>query len=213
MARRRRKNPRGLHVAAGTGVLVASVVAIAVGAAVVSAAGGIGAALQASPSAGHKSDDVAAVVRAYPQAQPVASRLVDLAYKLGVKPAWLANVIQFESRWDHTIVNAGSGATGLIQFMPSTATAMGTTTASLRGMTMAQQFDYVERYFLGPKPHGSFVGRLKSQLDVFMAVFYPSAIGKGASYAFSTLVQKANPGIATAGDYMTKALKAARMVG
>ena len=42
---------------------------------------------------------------------------------------------------------AGSGATGLIQFMPSTAVGLDTTTAQLAQMTATEQLEYVRRYF------------------------------------------------------------------
>src|SRR3990167_3056635 len=42
---------------------------------------------------------------------------------------------------------AGSGAIGLIQFMPSTAHLLGTTTEQLAQMTAVEQLAYVRRYF------------------------------------------------------------------
>lgn len=45
-------------------------------------------------------------------------------------------------------VNApGSGAIGLIQFMPSTAKGLGTSTSALKQMTAVDQLAYVEKYF------------------------------------------------------------------
>jgi hypothetical protein len=67
---------------------------------------------------------------------------------------------------------AGSGATGLIQFMPSIATMLGTTTAALARMTAERQLDYVARYF---EPYK---GRLRTIEDVYMAILWPAAIGK-----------------------------------
>src|SRR5215203_1006885 len=51
---------------------------------------------------------------------------------------------------------AGSGATGLIQFMPSTAKALGTTVAKLAAMSPVEQLNYVWKYFKGYK------GKLKT---------------------------------------------------
>lgn len=67
---------------------------------------------------------------------------------------------------------AGSGATGLIQFMPATARGLGTTTDDLAAMTPEDQLNYVYRYFL------PYRGRLKTLSDVYMAVLWPRAIGK-----------------------------------
>jgi peptidoglycan hydrolase-like protein with peptidoglycan-binding domain len=70
---------------------------------------------------------------------------------------------------------AGSGATGLIQFMPTTARGMGTTTEALAGMTAVQQLAWVEAYF---KPYR---GRLKSLSDHYLAILWPAAIGRAES--------------------------------
>lgn len=145
----------------------------------------------------------AAITRAYPQAAPVAHALVALSHQLGADPAWLANVIQYESRWNPQAINGGTGASGLIQFMPSTARGLGTTVEAIRRMTAGQQMQYVAAYFR------RFRGKLRSQEDVFMAVFYPAAVGKGASYSFPARVARANNGISTAGEYARRALAVA----
>lgn len=148
----------------------------------------------------------AQIARAYPGAAPVAQDVVALGRELGVDPAWIANVIQFESSWNPRAVNRKSGASGLIQFMPKTASGLGTSVSAIRTMNAKQQWPYVRRYFL------PYRGRLSSQVDVFMAVFYPKAIGKGENYRFSALVTKYNPGIFTSGDYVRKALRRARLL-
>jgi hypothetical protein len=67
--------------------------------------------------------------------------------------------------------NPKSDATGLIQFMPATAKALGTTTDELAGMTDVAQLEYVRRYF---KPfHG-----LRTLEDLYMAILWPKAVGK-----------------------------------
>lgn len=67
---------------------------------------------------------------------------------------------------------AGSGATGLIQFMPATAKGMGTTTARLAAMTAEDQLRWVYEYF---KPYA---GRLNNLGDVYMAILWPKGVGK-----------------------------------
>lgn len=66
---------------------------------------------------------------------------------------------------------AGSGAVGLIQFMPSTALDLGTTTRELASMSALRQLDYVELYFTRYK------GRLNTLADLYMAILWPKAIG------------------------------------
>lgn len=105
--------------------------------------------------------------------------IFDISGRLGCQPDDLMSCIAFETgeTFDPAIVNkAGSGATGLIQFMPSTAAALGTTTALLARMTAPQQLTYVERYFRPWK------GKLKSLGDLYMAILWPAGIGKPDSY-------------------------------
>ena len=67
---------------------------------------------------------------------------------------------------------AGSGATGLIQFMPSTARKLGTTTTALAAMTAEDQLNFVYKYF---EPYK---GKLKTINDIYMAILWPRAVGK-----------------------------------
>jgi hypothetical protein len=67
---------------------------------------------------------------------------------------------------------AGSGAIGLIQFMPTTAAALGTTSEKLARMTAEQQLDLVARYF------APFKGRLRNLGDMYFAILWPDGIGK-----------------------------------
>lgn len=98
--------------------------------------------------------------------------LADAANWIGINVDWLATAMSFESGLNPAAVNASSGATGLIQFMPSTAQNLGTTTAALKQMTFIQQLEYVKAYF-APKR-----GQLHSLEDVYLAIFYPAEIGK-----------------------------------
>lgn len=155
-------------------------------------------------------DEIAA---AYPAAAPVTARLIMLARRVGTKPQYIANVINFESRWDPAIVNKASGATGLIQFTSPTAKGLGTSKDDLAKMNVAQQFTYVEKYFLALNK------KLPTQIDVFMAVFYPKAIGKSPDWiigserdaAYREKFQAQNPGIKTPADYAAKALLSAKL--
>jgi hypothetical protein len=71
---------------------------------------------------------------------------------------------------------AGSGATGLIQFMPATAHTLGTTVEALAAMTAEEQLDWVEDYF---QP---FRGQLATLADLYMAILWPRAVGKPGDY-------------------------------
>lgn len=67
---------------------------------------------------------------------------------------------------------AGSGATGLIQFMPATARALGTTVEKLAAMTAEDQLNFVWKYF---RPYR---GKLKTLSDLYMAILYPKGVGR-----------------------------------
>lgn len=110
-------------------------------------------------------------------------------------PDYMMSCMAWESgeTFSSSIKNgAGSGAVGLIQFMPSTATNLGTTTAALAAMSNVQQLDYVEKYFKGYK------GKLKSISDVYMVILYPKAVGKSEDYVLfqnGTTVYRQNIGV------------------
>lgn len=65
---------------------------------------------------------------------------------------------------------AGSGAVGLIQFMPDTAADLGTSTDELARMTAIEQITYVVKYF---KPYAS---RIHTLYDMYMAILMPKYI-------------------------------------
>lgn len=135
------------------------------------------------------------------------AKVDQMAQRLGTQPDYLLQVMDFETggTFDPAIRNkAGSGATGLIQFMPETARRLGTTTEKLARMTPEQQLDYVERYF------APYTGKLTSLQDTYMAVLYPKAIGKSAqqplfakgsqAYAQNAGLDTARKGVVTVGD-------------
>ena len=96
--------------------------------------------------------------------------LIELADRQGLDPSILAAVISFESGFDPAAVNPVSGATGLIQFMPATAKAYGTTTEQLAAMTAEEQLPFVERHYAAAGP-------VSSLEDHYMAVLTPQCVG------------------------------------
>ena len=98
-----------------------------------------------------------------------------VAERLQTQPAWLLNVIANESLFNPAARNPlpGQTASGLLQFIESTARRMGTTTEAIRRMNPVEQLRLVERY-LTP-----FRGRLNSLADVYLAVFRGAVIEGG----------------------------------
>lgn len=145
----------------------------------------------------------------YPATVSDMEQLARVANQLGIPFEWLVNLINFETAgtFSPKIKNPNSSATGLIQFMANTARSLGTTTAELKNMTFKAQLVYVAKYL------DQNITRLKdgkvppnfTQLDLFMCIFYPVAMYKGKNYTFNLSVQRANPGIKTAGDYFAYA--------
>ncbi len=102
-------------------------------------------------------------------------RVREIAGRMKINPNWLMACIAFESGESFNPAKrnaAGSGAVGLIQFMPDTAVALGTTPEKLAAMTAVKQLDYVEKYFK------QFKKQFSSLADVYMAILWPAAIGK-----------------------------------
>jgi peptidoglycan hydrolase-like protein with peptidoglycan-binding domain len=111
--------------------------------------------------------------------QAFRDKVLQMAGRLEVNPNFMLAVMSFESAgtFSPSILNAaGSGAVGLIQFMPATARALGTTSPALAAMTAEAQLDFVEKYF---RP---FKGRLTTIEDTYMAVLLPKAVGKGSNF-------------------------------
>ena len=171
-----------------------------------------------------------------------ADKIVLVANRLRIPdPGWLANVMYFETgadqinpyskatpkermkTFDPSITNH-IGATGLIQFMPSTATNLGTTSAALAAMDPLEQMDYVELYL---QPYS---GRMKTSSDLYMAIFLPVAVGHGPDYSiydyharnppqrwegrgeeWAEIYLAQNLGIRTAGDYQKFADRHAKL--
>ncbi len=106
-------------------------------------------------------------------------KVMQMAERLGANPNYLMAVMSFETggTFSPSVQNAaGSGATGLIQFMPATARGLGTTVEALARMTAEEQLDLVAKHFT------PFTGRLRTIEDVYMAVLFPAAIGKGRDH-------------------------------
>ena len=80
-----------------------------------------------------------------------------------------------------------TGNCGLIQFMPTTAIALGTTSEKLKKMSVLEQLDYVEKYF---KPYAR---KIKTLSDLYMAILWPAAIGKSSDFVLFDKSDKKYP--------------------
>ncbi|MDR2541163.1 MAG: lytic transglycosylase domain-containing protein [Candidatus Peribacteria bacterium] len=108
------------------------------------------------------------------------AKVEEISKELQINPNRLMLVMKKESGLKHAIVNKEGGATGLIQFMPTTAKNLGTSTEKLKQMTAVQQLEYVKKYY--QKNAGNF----KSYDDLRLYTFFPAAMGKPDDYVFET---------------------------
>jgi hypothetical protein len=142
------------------------------------------------------------------------ARVAWIAATLALDVNWIMACIAWESGESFSPSKknmAGSGATGLIQFMPSTAADLGTTTAALAKMTAEDQLNYVYKYFrLMIKQHGP----IKSIEDCYMAILWPAAVGKPITFQlFKSQVQyRQNSGLDTNKDGVITKYEAASHV-
>jgi hypothetical protein len=98
---------------------------------------------------------------------------------LGADPDDMMSCMAWESgrTFSPSVLNmAGSGAIGLIQFMPATARSLGTSTVALSKLSAEDQLNFVHKYFLPYK------GRLRTLSDLYMAILWPAAVGKADDY-------------------------------
>ena len=105
------------------------------------------------------------------------------------------------------------GAVGIIQFIPPTARALGTSDRELRGMTQLEQLEYVEKYMRSRQGEGT---DLSNPSALATAVFYPRANGdaqyviarRGSkTYRLNRTVDRNRDGVLHAGEYTHMALR------
>jgi hypothetical protein len=134
-----------------------------------------------------------------------------IAEQLGIGASDLMACMAWESgrSFSASVANmAGSGATGLIQFMPATARALGTSTVTLAAMSAEDQLNFVFKYFEPWK------GRLHSLADLYMAILWPKAVGKPDDFVLfeDGIAYRQNAGLDANRDHqVTKAETAAKL--
>ncbi|MBS0472778.1 MAG: lytic transglycosylase [Proteobacteria bacterium] len=139
------------------------------------------------------------------------AKVLTISAGLGCDPSHLMSAMAFETgeRFTADVRNKVSGATGLIQFMPVTAKALGTTTDAMAAMTAVDQLDYVAKYL---KPYK---GKMKTLSDVYMTILWPAAVGKPEAFVLFKQPTKAyqqNAGLdANRDGVITKAEAAAKV--
>ena len=115
-----------------------------------------------------------------PDTESFADKVKEISGMLAVPPEWLMAVMYAESRFDPAILNRkGSGATGLIQFMPGTALELNVSVERLKRMPAVQQLEYVYLYMQNVRER---YGEYQSLTDFYLAILYPKARGQDYCY-------------------------------
>lgn len=132
--------------------------------------------------------------------------LVSTARWMGADPDDLTYVIGFETdrTFSPSVRNLQSHAVGLIQFTWGPG---GVTLDELAAMTIVQQFVYVRKYF------APYVGRVGDLERLYLAVFWPEAMGKAndtviaqqgsKEYEQNVVFDRGGRGYFTRGDIVT----------
>ncbi|MEI5672576.1 MULTISPECIES: peptidoglycan-binding domain-containing protein [unclassified Nocardioides] len=108
-------------------------------------------------------------VQGNPNVTPEFLREVEgVAQRVGAQPEHLMAAMSFETggSFASDVQNPRSSATGLIQFMDSTAKGLGTTTGQLAQMSPTEQLQYVEKYF---EPYRGRLNELESVYTTILA--------------------------------------------
>ena len=113
-------------------------------------------------------------------AEKFRDKVILVGGELGIDPNYMMACFALETgtSFRTDIKNPNSSASGLIQFMNSTAKKLGTTTEKLRAMNHVEQMDYVKKYFSDISEQVNVPTNKWSLHDVYLAIFTPSAIKK-----------------------------------
>lgn len=113
---------------------------------------------------------------------------LEVARPLNLDISDLATVVNIESNFNEKAVNKYTGASGIIQFMPTTAQELGYNISQVRSMDFAQQARLARTYLEKKNARG-----LRG-VDLYLAVFYPVSVGK-TSYTYPNSVYSVNRGL------------------
>ncbi|MBE7713594.1 MAG: hypothetical protein E7Z87_07610 [Cyanobacteria bacterium SIG26] len=138
-------------------------------------------------------------------------KVKQIANRLNCNYRDLLGLMNSESGIRADIKNPHGSASGLIQFVESTASKLGTTTAQLRQMSPIRQLDYVERYLMQAKQNAGLTGQLSAG-DLYSLVFLPGRAKREVLTTSGENYYKKNKGLdANKDGSITKAELGARV--
>lgn len=107
------------------------------------------------------------------------AKISNICDSLEIDEKHLYKVIYYESQGNPKARNPFSRATGLIQFVPSTAIKLGTNIDELYKMSSYDQLDYVYKYLENRNKEKKFTNTYN---DLHLSIFYPNSRGKRGDY-------------------------------
>ena len=136
------------------------------------------------------------------------NKVVEISKRIGCDPNALMAVMNAESNLRTTAKNPHGGATGLIQFMPATAKALGTSTDALNKMSAEEQLTYVEKFLIQSKQYaGIGSGEKVDSATLYSLVFLPKfakrevlATSESKYYKWNAQVDSDHDGAITKAD-------------
>ena len=115
-----------------------------------------------------------------PDTWSFGEKVQKIATSLDVPAEWLMAVMYTESRFNPRAKNLkGSGAVGLIQWMPATARDLGTSSEELLSLTAEGQLEYTYAYLNRVRQK---YGDFNSLTEFYLAILYPKAISQDYCY-------------------------------
>lgn len=105
-------------------------------------------------------------------------KVISVGNELGIDPNYIMACMALETvtRFDPSITNPNSSATGLIQFMRDTAADLGTTVEKLAQMSHVEQMEYVKKYFEYMAKLFGVPTNTWSLEDVYFSIFTPKLL-------------------------------------
>lgn len=100
-------------------------------------------------------------------------KVVQIAKRINCDPNSLMAVMNAESGIDASAKNKKGSASGLIQFIESTAESLGTTTKKLRKMSAEEQLEYVEKYLTKTKNDAGLGSSFIDSATLYSLIFLP----------------------------------------
>ena len=122
------------------------------------------------------------------------AKVKQIAKRLNCNYRDLLGLMNSESGIRTDAKNPKGSATGLIQFIESTANELGTTTAELRRMSPIEQLDYVERYLAKAKANAGITGKLTAG-DLYALTFLPGRANRQVITTIGEVYYAKNTGL------------------